>query len=172
MRYLLTLLLYLPLLASAQVSRSDNISQLQYADSLAQRLYTLQVRVDSILNVGTERLTSDSVMRTFNTAYQVSATRPANVRYSIKIACKIAILGKAEGSVVVETSPDGVSWRAGLPVSNEWDAALAIGTHTSGYPVGAFVKAGWWVRLRTVSNTTGLGNTVTFTFVKGQETTL
>lgn len=116
-------------------------------------------------------VTSDYVVtRPVNsTNFTISSTRPATVRYNIRITCTATIGSASTGRVLFQYSTNGGStWTDGGEVENSNTVTLAIAlnsvTTQTGFIVWS-VPAGALCRL--VSTNTG---TTTITYVRGQET--
>lgn len=97
--------------------------------------------------------------RTLNSIFQISATRPAIVTYSIQITVTASIAGGQNGDIILE-----IASNAGFTTNVQ---TLAIGGNGQTYTLAialqgvqpttnnltGFVPAGYYVRLRTVNNT-------------------
>jgi hypothetical protein len=109
--------------------------------------------------------------RTLNSAFQVSATRPSLVTYSIRITTTASIGGNQDGDVILEIASDpGFTTNVQtLSITQNAQAiSLAVvlnSVQTQTGVLSGFVPAGYYARLRTVNNT----GTPTFTYRVGQE---
>ncbi len=97
--------------------------------------------------------------RTLNSIFQISATRPAIVTYSVQITVTASIAGGQNGDIILE-----IASNAGFTANVQ---TLAIGGNGQTYTLAValqgvqpttnnltgFVPAGHYVRLRTVNNT-------------------
>nr|DAI89607.1 MAG TPA: hypothetical protein [Caudoviricetes sp.] len=124
-----------------------------------------------ILNIPTPVTTTDNtVTRTINSStYTISSTKPATVKYNIKIACTATIGSASSGKVLFQYSTDGgTNWIDAGEVENSNTVSLAIvlnsTTNQSGFIVWS-VPANALCRL--VPTTSG---TTTITWIRGQET--
>lgn len=107
--------------------------------------------------------------------FQLSATKDAQVGYSVTIVSTATISGNASGYVVLELAATNSStasdWSEVGRISNGQSVSLAItlqAVSTGGGQITAYVPAGYYARLRSV-NTAG---TPTYTFNSGQEVLL
>lgn len=112
--------------------------------------------------------------RSLNTAFQPSATRDAQVSYSVDIATTVSLSGGAVGTVFLEYADDsGFTTNVveiGRTVSGN-TGTLVVGltlNQAATAQLNGIVPAGKYVRLRT-ANTTG---TPTFTYRSSQEVLL
>lgn len=118
--------------------------------------------------------TQSAANRSFNTIYRVSATRPAWVTYSVQLTVTATIAGGQNGDVVLEIASDASFTTAVQTVSigglgQVYSLAVAIqGVQPQTGVVSGFIPAGYYARLRTVSNT----GTPGYLFRAGQETIL
>jgi hypothetical protein len=97
-----------------------------------------------------------SATRSLNTTFQISTTRDCSVTYSVGITC-----GASDaGSVYLETASDS-EFTTGLQEL----ARFAVSASTMSIPMSAFVPAGFYVRLRTSSDT----GSPSFAYRSGQE---
>lgn len=105
--------------------------------------------------------------RNFNTAYQISSTRPSRISVSAQISCTLSLAGGQAGEVVLEISPNGTSgWIYSGQITASNTGTLTVGLNTvqlSGAELIEDLPAGYYWRLRT-NNTTG---TPTYTFNGG-----
>lgn len=114
--------------------------------------------------------TNNTVTRTINNStYTISSTKPATVKYNIKIACTATIGSASSGKVLFQYSIDGgTNWIDAGEVENSNTVSLAIvlnsTTNQSGFIVWS-VPANALCRL--VPTTSG---TTTITWIRGQET--
>ncbi|SKA15573.1 hypothetical protein, partial [Sediminibacterium ginsengisoli] len=123
----------------------------------------------TMLSTYTRKRQPSSATRSFNSSFQVSATKDASVRYSVEIACSISVSGGQAGVVFLEISPNNSTWTEAGRFSNSNTGAVVIGlsvTSSVAGQISADVPAGYYVRLRT-SATTG---SPVFTYQSGQET--
>lgn len=107
-------------------------------------------------------------VRTFNSAFQVSTTRNAQVQYTAQIVAAISLAVGQTGTIYLETSPNNSTWTIQDQFTNGNTGTLAVGfslTQTMAQSLGAYVPAGYWVRLRTTGN-------ATITYITSQEVQL
>lgn len=108
--------------------------------------------------------------RNFNTAYQVSATNPSEIKVSSQISASLSLSGGQGGEVYLEYSANGsTGWTLGGMISGSNTGALTIGLSTvqvTGGMLSVWLPTGYYWRLRT-NNTTG---TPTYTFTGGTQT--
>lgn len=108
--------------------------------------------------------------KSFNTAYQVSATNDAYLTVSPQISCNLSLSGGQAGTITLEISANGTSgWILMGVVSGSNTGTLTIGLNTtqvSGAPMFAYIPAGYYYRM-TTNNTTG---SPTYTFNGGNYT--
>lgn len=115
-----------------------------------------------------------SVTRQLNHSFQVSSTRPSNVRYSVDVACNFSLSAGEAGIVILEMASDE-SFSENIQelsrAANGYTGSLISGfdiTQNSTYVLTGYVPKAYYVRLRTVKST---GNPV-FNVVSGQEVLL
>jgi hypothetical protein len=105
--------------------------------------------------------------RNFNTAYQVSATRPVQISVSPQVSCSLSLSGGQGGEVVLEISPNGsTGWIYIGQVVGTNTGSLTVGLSTvqvTGGQLIADLPVGYYWRLRT-NNLTG---SPTYTFNGG-----
>lgn len=122
------------------------------------------------VTAGTNR-SQAAATRALNTAFQISATRDAWVSYSVQITVTASIAGGQNGDVVLEIASDSgftanVQTLAISGLGQTYTLAVAIqGVQPQTGVVTGYVPAGYYARLRTVSNT----GTPAFTYRAGQE---
>lgn len=118
--------------------------------------------------------TQSAATRALNTAFQVSAARPALVSYSVQLTVTASIGSGQLGDVVLEIASDAafttaVQTVAIAGVGQTYTLAVAIqGVQPQTGVVTGVVPAGYYARLRTVSTT----GTPGFSVRAGQETLL
>lgn len=128
----------------------------------------------SIATLPVQTYNQSAQTRTLNTIYQVSATRPALVNYSVRIVTTASIGGNQDGDVILEIASNAGFTTNVQTVSitqNAQAITLAVvlnSVQTQTGLLSGFVPAGYYVRLRTVNNT----GTPTFTYRAGQEVLL
>lgn len=109
--------------------------------------------------------------RSLNTAFQVHASRNARAQYTVQVTVTASIAGGQNGEVVLEIASDSgfttnVQTLDIFGGGQTYTLALALqGVQPSSGSVRGFVPAGYYVRLRTVSNVGSPG----FSFRVGQE---
>lgn len=118
--------------------------------------------------------TQASAIRSLNTAFQVSATRPVMVCYSVQLTVTASISGGQTGDVILEiASNSGFTANvqtvsiAGLGQTYTLAVALQGVQPQTGVVMG-MVPAGYYVRMRTVS----VVGAPAFSFRSGQEITM
>lgn len=120
---------------------------------------------------GTSTASQSSATRSFNTCFQVSATRPAEVHYTAEIGTTLSLTGGTQGQVTLNTYTDSACTLNTQELgrfTNGNTGALTIGLNiaqTLASQLNGWVATGLWVKLLT-TNTTG---TPTFTYRSGQE---
>ena len=108
-----------------------------------------------------------SAARALNTAFQVSATRPSLVSYSVDISVVSLLLGGSQGTIALQYA-DTAAMASPVTVSiatSSTGGVLNVTNIGTANLVG-FVPAGKFVRIVTTNNS----GTPTFTFRNGQET--
>ncbi|QJP10446.1 hypothetical protein [Pseudomonas multiresinivorans] len=119
-------------------------------------------------------MSQSGVSRSLNTAFQVSATRWALVSYSVQLTVTASIAGGQNGDVFLEIASDigftaNVQQIAVAGLGQTYTLAVAIqGVQPQSGCVMGTVPPGYYVRLRTVSNT----GSPSFSYRLGQETLL
>lgn len=119
---------------------------------------------------GTMR-TQAAATRALNSAFQVSTTRDAVVQYSVQTTITASIAGGQDADVFLDIASDSgftanVQSLDVAPCSQTYTLAVAIqGVQKCAAQVRGFVPAGYYARIRTVSNT---GSPV-FAYRLGQE---
>lgn len=122
------------------------------------------------VTAGTTRSQS-AATRSLNTAFQVSSSRDANVFYSVQTTVTASIGGGQDGDVFLDIASDSgftanVQSLSVAPCSQTYTLAIALqGVQKCAANVSGFVPAGYYVRLRTVSNT----GSPAFAYRLGQE---
>lgn len=112
-----------------------------------------------------------SSTRTLNTAFQISATRDALAFYSVQTTVTASIGGGQDGDVFLDIASDSgftanVQSLAVAPCSQTYTLAIALqGVQKCSGNLAGYVPAGYYARLRTVSNT----GTPAFSFRLAQE---
>lgn len=116
-------------------------------------------------------LSQSAVTRSLNSAFQVSATRLSEVRYSVDISTTVSLTGGAVGRVILEMATNS-AFTTGVQelqsFGNGNTGTIVVGlvlTQLSTACLSGKVPAGNYVRLRTV-NVTG---SPTYTYQSGQE---
>lgn len=106
--------------------------------------------------------------KSFNTAYQVSSTKVADIRVSAQVSTNLSLSGGQSGQIFLEYSANGsTGWTFAGEITGSNTGTLTIGLNTtqvSGAQVGCVLPIGYYWRLRTAG-------TGTFTFLGGLETT-
>lgn len=110
--------------------------------------------------------TVNSTARALDTVFQVSATKEADVRYTIEISAAMTLTAGQTGRVHLEISANGTTgWQEVGRAQNGNSGALTIGlalTQLGGGQICGIIPAGYYVRLRK-------SGTGTFTFICSQE---
>lgn len=103
------------------------------------------------------------------TSWQISATRPARVSYSVTHTIALTlVLSAGSSTVYLEISPNNTTWTTINAAGYSDAVAVAVAlSKTVTNNVQGEVPAGWYVRLRAV--TSGAGSAA---FASGQEVTL
>lgn len=124
-------------------------------------------------NPGTPAATpsQSSASRSLNTIFQISATRPVLVMYSVRITTTVSIGSNQDGDVILEVASDSGFTTNVQTLSigeNGQTVSLAIALNSiqaQTMVVSGFVPTGYFVRLRTVNNT----GTPVYLYRAGQE---
>ena len=94
--------------------------------------------------------------KSLNVAYQVSTTKDTRICVSAKVTCNLSLTGGADGSIILEISPNGsTGWVFAGEIDGSNTGTLTVGLNTTqktGSTLYAPVKAGYYWRLRTVTN--------------------
>lgn len=115
-----------------------------------------------------------STTRSLNTAFQISATRPSLVVYSVQITVTASIAGGQNGDVILEIASDSgfttnVQTLSIAGNGQVYTLAVALqGVQPTTNVVTGWVPAGYYARIRTVQNS----GTPTFSYRSGQEITM
>lgn len=115
-----------------------------------------------------------SASRSLNVAFQVSAIRDANVRYSVDISTSLTLAGGQSGTAYLEISPvsdfsSGTQEIARFVNGNTGAVVVGVSiTQNVTSALNGYVPAGYYVRIRTQNNS----GTPTFNFRSGQEVLL
>jgi hypothetical protein len=116
--------------------------------------------------------TQSAATRALNTIYQINATRPAWVTYSVQLVVTASLSGGQNGDVILEIASNAaftsnVQTLSISGLGQTYSLAVAIqGVQPQTGVVSGFVPAGYYARLRTVNNT----GTPTYLYRAGQET--
>jgi hypothetical protein len=136
---------------------------------------SLTVGVGPTLSVGSKTKNS-SVARTLQTStgavgFQVSATLPSTVHYSVQISTTIAVGGSSTGTVFLEVAPTNSAvagdWVVDAQISNNQSFAGLLtlsSTQVVCFELVTYVPAGFFVKLRTTSS-----GTASFLYQRGTE---
>lgn len=109
--------------------------------------------------------------RSLNTIFQINASRPAYVFYSVRITTTVSIGSNQDGDVILEIASDSgfTSNVQTLSIGENGQTvtlALALNSiQAQTIVLSGFVPVGYYARLRTVSNT----GTPTYLYRSGQE---
>lgn len=115
-----------------------------------------------------------SATRTLNSAFQVHATRPAMVFYSVQMTITANISSGQNGDVILEIASDSGFTANVQTVSingngQTYSLAIALGSvQPTTMAVSGFVPSGYYARIRTANNT----GTPTYSYRAGQEVLL
>lgn len=115
--------------------------------------------------------TQSASSRTLNSCFQISASRDADVRYSVQVTSTANLIGGQTGSVFLETYSDsGCSLNtqelSRFVNGNSVSLAIALtAIQIVGQPVNGYIPAGSYVKIRT-ANTLG---TPSFSILSQQE---
>lgn len=127
-----------------------------------------------LVSTNSDALSFANPTRGLNSAFQISATRAAQVSYAVDIACALSLTTGQAGTVFLEYADDSGFTTNVVEVNrfaNGNTGTLAIGlalTQTATGGLAGMIPAGKYVRLRT-ANVTG---TPTFTYRNAQEVLL
>ena len=120
------------------------------------------------MNTGVSRTIQTS---TGAVGFQVSATLPSTVNYSITISTTIGVGGTSTGTIFLETSLTNsatpASWIVNSQVSNSQSFAGLLtltSVQVETFHISTYVPAGSFVKIRSTSS-----GTVSFTYVTGTE---
>jgi len=115
-------------------------------------------------------VTIASGARNFNTAYQISATNPTEIKVCAQISASLSLTGGQGGEVYLEYSANGsTGWTHAGIITGSNTGTLTVGLSTvqvTGAMLSVWSPAGYYWMLRT-NNTTG---TPTYTFTGGTQT--
>ena len=136
----------------------------------------LQNQVNAIPQSVARSIASSSVRTittgTGATGFQVSTSSPADGRYSVTIVSTASIAGSSQGTVVLEIAPVNsattTAWSEVGRCTNGQALSLAItlqSVQTTACQLSAFIPAGWYAKLRSIST----AGTPTFTVNSQQE---
>jgi hypothetical protein len=126
--------------------------------------------VDFVKNKPGARAQADAV-RSLNTVFQISATRDCLASYSVQITVTASITGSQNGDVLLEIASDSgftsnVQTLAIAGNGQSYTLAVALqGVQPITANVSGLIPAGYYARLRTVSNT----GAPAFAYRAGQE---
>lgn len=110
------------------------------------------------VTAGTVRSQS-AATRSLNTVFQISSTRDAVVQYAVQTTITASIAGGQDGDVFLDIASDSgftanVQSLDVAPCSQTYTLAVALqGVQKCAAQVRGFVPAGYYARIRTVSNT-------------------
>ncbi|CCV02340.1 hypothetical protein IIV30_145R [Invertebrate iridescent virus 30] len=128
------------------------------------------------LNVTGIKTKNSNVSRTLQTStgavgFQVSATLPSTVYYSVQISTTIAVGGSSTGTVFLEVAPTNSAtpsdWVIDAQVSNNQSFAGLLtlsSTQVMCFELSSYIPPGYYVKLRTTTS-----GTASFTYIKGTE---
>lgn len=105
--------------------------------------------------------------RSFNTGYQVSTTLYSSVTVGASCSVSLGVLGSGNGTATVEISANGTTGWISLGLITKNSANLVGLTTANGGSFTFTLPPGYYYRMVTASSTTGIGNTVSFTFEGG-----
>lgn len=112
-----------------------------------------------------------SASRSLNSAFQINASRPALVFYSVRITTTVSIGSNQDGDVILEVASDSgfttnVQTLSIAQSSQSVSVALALNSvQAQTVGLSGFIPTGYYVRIRTVNNT----GTPAFLYRAGQE---
>lgn len=122
------------------------------------------------VSAGTVRSQS-AATRALNTGFQISTTRDAQVQYAVQMTITASITGGQDGDVFLDIASDS-GFTTNLqsldvsPCSQTYTLAIALqGVQKCAGTVRGYVPAGYYARIRTVSNT----GSPAFSYRLGQE---
>lgn len=122
-------------------------------------------------SMGQGIILNNGVSHSLDSAFQVSATRNAQVVYTVSITSELNLTTGEAGIIFLEMSPNGsTGWvevgRFGN--SNTGTLTLSVSTLTISGQLSSFVPAGNYLRLRT----SAVAGTPVMTYITGQEAIL
>lgn len=167
-------------ISGSPVTASGNITANLNTSGVTAGIYNvLTVNSKGIVTSGSNYTFNNAPSRSIVTTaaaangWQISASTPAFVTYSVTISTTVSLSGNAVGYVVLEVaatnSTTASDWKEIGRVSSGQSGTLVIGltlNQTGGGSLYGVVPMGWYTRLRSV-NTSG---TPTYTLNSGQET--
>lgn len=151
--------------SGSPVTSSGNITANLNASGVSAGTY-------NIVTVNTKGIVTSAANRTVNNApgrsivttaaaangWQVSATRQADVRYSVTIGTTVSLAGNSSGYVVLEVAPTNSTtasdWVEVARITNGQSGTLVVGltlNQVGGAPLVGTVPAGHYVRQRSVN---------------------
>lgn len=101
-------------------------------------------------------------------SYQPSTTGATLVAVAVSCQVNIVLTGNSTGTVFFEVSSDNSIWINIAPICKNVASLIGL-TTVNGAAFSYTVPKSWYYRLRSLSSTTGIGNTATFTFEGGSE---
>ncbi|CCV01987.1 hypothetical protein IIV22A_143R [Invertebrate iridescent virus 22] len=137
---------------------------------------TLSSGAGPTLSVTGIKTKNSNVLRTLQTStgavgFQVSATLPSTVYYSVQISTTIAVGGSSTGTVFLEVAPTNSAtpsdWVIDAQVSNNQSFAGLLtlsSTQIMCFELSSYIPPGYYVKLRTTTS-----GTASFTYIKGTE---
>lgn len=152
-------------ISGSPVTSSGNITANLNTSGVTPGTYNyVTVNTKGIVTAGSNKTINNSPNRSIvSTAaaangWQISATRDADVRYSVTISTSISLGGVSSGYIVLEIAATNSStasdWVEIGRVSNLQSGALVVGltlNQTMGAPLAGTVPAGYYVRQRSVN---------------------
>lgn len=90
-------------------------------------------------------------VRSFNTSFQVSVNRDAQVQYTITIVATAVVLAGQSSTVFLETSANGTTWQEQDRFTHGVGGIMNVNS-TSSQSIRAYVPAGYFLRLRTIGS--------------------
>lgn len=143
-----------------------SILSVKYSDtSNMLAVYLRKQDTSAMLSVYMRKSIPVMVTRTIGTAFQPSTTRMVEGKYTVQIACTISLTTGQSGTIVLQTSPDNITYTTVGTFTNTNTGTLTIGlalTTTNAMQLSAFIPAGYYAKL--VSSGTG-----TFSYIGGTE---
>lgn len=132
--------------------------------------YTGTYTVDSKGRITSASNKAQSIVsRTLGSSFQISASKAADVNYSVLISLSSVLTGTASGIVQFQISPDNITFTTASTSGYSISGLVSSASNTQ--VIGGFVPTGYYVKVVFAGSTTGIGSTSSGTYQTGQEIT-